>query len=110
MSALSPGSHGHHCDPAADSQPADGGHEHLMTTARECKSELPTSLDQPSQKARVAARVKTLVHRHTDTLCRTRTARCSRHPGGPIPAFSVPLPPFYLPLSSREVRDDNQNT
>src|ERR1035437_3115200 len=70
MRSLPPGPHGVDGDPASPSQPADGDHGQLMTTALESTTELPTSLARPSQRGSVAARVKLMIHQHTDAIRR----------------------------------------
>jgi hypothetical protein len=42
-----------------------------MTTAREPKTELPTSSARPSQRGSIAARVKLTIHQHTDAVHRS---------------------------------------
>src|SRR5689334_7376682 len=60
---MSPGSHGSRCDPAAQPQPADADHGHLMINAFQLPA---TSLAWPSRSQSVATTAKTIICPHTD--------------------------------------------
>src|SRR5689334_15450104 len=60
---MSRGSHGSRCNPAAQPQPADVDHGHLMINAFQLP---PTSLAWPSRSQSVATTAKTIICPHSD--------------------------------------------
>src|SRR5712691_1592737 len=100
MSGLSPGSHGRSGDLAAQSQPPDCGHKHLMTLALENPAILPrTNFAWSSQRGSVAASVTTPIHQQTEAIRRATPSLSRAASQRPAASLFIGSHPFIMPAT-----------